>query len=94
MYSDEHKNKSNINNFNEGLTDLKIRDGRLKYQYNSLSPLGNEHGYKLSLACQSGTDMPHTIGNVTAVILQFMVDQFPDGTFATAMPSTQIAHRQ
>ena len=94
MYSDEHKNKSNINNFNEGLTDLKIRDKRLMYQYNSLSPLGNEHGYKLSLACQSGTDMAHTTGNVTAVILQFIVDQFPQHTFATAMPSTQIAHKQ
>lgn len=94
MYSDEHKNKSNINNFNEGLTDLKIRDRRPMYQYNSLSPLGNEHGYKLSLACQSGTDMAHTTGNVTAVILQFIVDQFPQHTFATAMPSTQIAHKQ
>lgn len=94
MYSDEHKNKSNINNFSEGLTDLKIRDKRTMYQYNSLSPLGNEHGYKLSLACQSGTDMAHTTGNVTAVVLQFIVDQFPENTFATAMPSTQIAHRQ
>lgn len=94
MYSDEHKNKSNINNFNEGITDTNIRDPRLMYQYNGLSPRGNEHGYKLSLACQSGTDMAHTAGNVTAVVLQFMVDQFPDNTFATAMPSTRLSHRQ
>ena len=94
MYSDEHKNKTNINNFNEGLTDLNIREPRLMYQYNSLSPRGLEHGYKLSLACQSGTDMAHTTGNVTAVIQQFIVDQFPQHTFSTVMPSTQIAHRQ
>lgn len=94
MYSDEHKNKSNINNFNEGITDTNIRDPRLVYQYNGLSPRGNEHGYKLSLACQSGTDMAHTAGNVTAVVLQFMIDQFPDNTFATAMPSTRLSHRQ
>ena len=68
MYSDEHKNKSNINNFSEGLTDLKIRDKRLMYQYNSLSPLGNEHGYALSLACQSGTDMVHTTGKSSTSI--------------------------
>ena len=81
MYSDKHQNKSNINNFDEGLTDLNIREPRLMYQYNSLSPLGNEHGYKLSLACQSGTDMAHTIGNVTAIMLQFVLDLFPSKTF-------------
>lgn len=93
-YSDEHKNKSNINNFNEGITDQETHTHRTMYQYNGLSPRGNEHGYKLSLACQSGTDMAHSVGNVTAVVLQFMVDQFPNNTFATAMPSTKIAHRQ
>ena len=50
--------------------------------------------YSLSLACQSGTDMVHTVGNVTAIVLQFILDQFPSGTFKTAMPSTKLAHRQ
>ncbi len=93
-YNEYHPNKDNINNFNEGITDPKIRDKRLSYQYNSLSPRGNEHGYSLSLACQSGTDMVHTVGNVTAIALQFILDLFPENTFATALPSTQIAHRQ
>ena len=93
-YSDIHFNKQNINNFNEGITDTNIRDRRLSYQFNSLSKKTNQFGYSLSLACQSGTDILHTIGNVTAIALQFMVDQFPNNTFATAMPSTQIAHRQ
>lgn len=92
-YSDHRENKSNINNFSEGLTD-NIRDKRLMYQYNSMSPRGNEHGYKLSLACQSGTDMAHTTGNVTALVLQFIVDQFPPNTFATAIPSTKLASKQ
>lgn len=93
-YNDIHPNKRNINNFNEGLTDTNIRDKSLSYQYNGLSERGHEHGYQLSLACQSGTDMAHTIGNVTAIVLQFIVDQFPSNTFATAIPSTKIAHRQ
>jgi hypothetical protein len=94
-YNEYHPNKDNINNFNEGITDYDVRDKRrLSYQYNSLSPRGNEHGYSLSLACQSGTDIMHSIGNATAVILQFVLDLFPDNTFATAMPSTQLAHRQ
>ena len=38
--------------------------------------------------------MAHTVGNVTAIILQFILDQFPTNTFATALPSTTIAHRQ
>ena len=92
-YSDHRENKSNINDFSEGLTD-KVRDKRLMYQYNSMSPRGNEHGYKLSLACQSGTDMAHTTGNVTALVLQFIVDQFPPNTFATAIPSTKLASKQ
>lgn len=87
-------NKDNINNFNEGLTDTNIRNKSLTYQYNGLSQRGLEHGYSLSLACQSGTDIVHTIGNVSAIALQFIVDQFPNNTFATVMPSTQIAHRQ
>ena len=93
-YSDKHPNKKDANNFNEGITDLDIRDRRLMYQYNSLSPEVNPHGYKLSLACESGTDIIHSIGNVTAIGLQFIVDQFPTGTFATALPSTREAHRQ
>lgn len=94
-YHEYHPNKDNINNFNEGITNYDVRDKRrLSYQYNSLSPRGNEHGYSLSLACQSGTDVLHSIGNVTAVILQFVLDLFPDNTFATALPSTALAHRQ
>lgn len=93
-YNDYHPNKENINNFNEGITNHNIRDRRLSYQFNGLSPKGNELGYSLSLACQSGTDMVHSIGNVTAIALQFILDLFPSRTFATAMPSTQIAHRQ
>ena len=93
-YTDRRNNKNNINNFNEGYTDHNIRDKRLNYQFNGLSERGLEHGYQLSLACQSGTDMTHTIGNVTAIALQFIVDQFPTNTFATAIPSTKIAHRQ
>lgn len=93
-YEDQHPNKDNINNFNEGITDLDIRDHRLSYQYNSLSPRDNEHGYSLSLACKSGTDIMHSIGNVTAIGLQFIVDLFPQHTFATALPSTALAHRQ
>lgn len=93
-YSDKHPNKQNINNVNEGLTDLNIRDRRMMYQYNALSPEVNPHGYSLSLACQSGTDTLHSIGNVMGIVLQFIVDRFPNKTFATALPSTQLAHRQ
>ena len=93
-YSDKHPNKSNLNNFNEGITDKNIRDRRLGYQYNGLSEEINPHGYSLSLACSSGTDVLHSIGNVMGIALQFIVDQFPTNTFATALPSTQLAHRQ
>lgn len=93
-YNEMHPNKDNINNFDEGITDLDIREKRLMYQYNGLSPRGNEHGYSLSLACTSGTDMMHSIGNVTAVVLQFILDLFPENTFKTALPSTRLAHRQ
>ena len=93
-YDDFHPNRDNINNFNEGITDTDIRERRLQYQYNSLSPRDNEHGYSLSLACQSGTDMIHSIGNVTAIALQFIVDLFPNGTFASSFPSTKLAHQQ
>ena len=93
-YNDIRHNKQNINNFNEGKTDTNIRDNSLSYQYNGLSERELPHGYHLSLACQSGTDMAHTIGNVTAIMLQFILDQFPSNTFATALPSTKIAHRQ
>lgn len=93
-YHEYHPNKDNINNFNEGITDLDIRERRLNYQYNSLSPRDHEHSYSLSLACQSGTDMMHSIGNVMAVIQEFVVDLFPQKTFSTVIPSTQLAHRQ
>ena len=93
-YNDKRYNECNVNNFNEGLTDNEIRDPRLTYRYNGLDPEVNPHGYSLSLACESGTDMAHTVGNVTAIMLQFMIDQFPRNTFATALPSTTIAHRQ
>ena len=93
-YNDIRFNQENRNNFNEGMTDTDIKTPGLSYQYNGLSREWNEHGYALSLACQSGTDINHTIGNVTAIVLQFIVDQFPNGTFATALPSTRLAHRQ
>jgi len=93
-YSDTHPNKDNINYLNEGKINHGVHDPMTSYQYNGLSPRGHEHGYSLSLACQSGTDMMHTIGNVTAVALQFILDLFPSDTFATAFPSTQLAHRQ
>lgn len=90
----DNNDKQNINNVYDGKTDLHIRDKSLKYQYNGLSKETHPVGYSLSLACQSGTDTTHTIGNVTAVVLQFILDQFPDNTFKTAMPSTRIAHKQ
>lgn len=93
-YDDEHQNHLNENQFNEGITDRKVTRPGLTYQYNQLSPRNLEHGYELSLACHSGTDMVHTVGNVTAIMLQFVLDQFPSQTFATALPSTRIAHRQ
>ena len=93
-YSDKHPNQSNINDFNEGLSDLNIRDKAYTYQYNALSPEVNPQGYSLSLACQSGTDMLHSIGNVVAIAQQFIVDRFPSKTFPTIMPSTRLASRQ
>ena len=92
-YNDTHPNKDNINNFNEGITDHNIRDKRLSYQYNALSR--KEHrGFQLSLACSSATDIAHTVGNVTAIGLQFILDLFPNETFKTAIPSTAMAYRQ
>ena len=92
-YNDTHPNKDNINNFNEGITDHNIRDKRLSYEYNALSR--KEHpGFQLSLACSSATDMAHTVGNVTAIGLQFILDLFPNETFKTALPSTRLAERQ
>lgn len=90
----DDRNKVSNNNFNEGKGNLHIRDHALTYQYNGLSPRGHEHNYQISRACESGTDMAHTIGNVTAIALQFILDQFPSETFKTAMPSTKLAHRQ
>jgi hypothetical protein len=93
-YDDMHPNLNNANNFNEGKTNLNETHPGYSYQYNALSPEYHQHGYELSLACQSGTDMAHTVGNVTAIMLQFILDLFPSNTFATALPSTKIAHRQ
>ena len=95
-YNDIKNNKQNQNNFNAGTTDTRIHTPGISYQYNDLSPMDPklQHGYSLSLACESGTDMLHSIGNVTAVMLQFIIDLFPPNTFATAMPSTKLANRQ
>lgn len=93
-YDDMHPNRQNQNNVNEGITDRNISTPGLTYQYNAISEREFPHGCELSLACQSGTDMAHTIGNVTAIMLQFVLDLFPSNTFETALPSTKIAHRQ
>ena len=93
-YDDIHFNHQNQNVINEGITDRNISTPGYNYQYNGLSPKYLPHGYELSLACQSGTDMAHTVGNVTAIMLQFVLDLFPSKTFATALPSTKLAHRQ
>lgn len=94
-YSDIELNKENINNFNSGMT-AGIRDKRTNYLYDDLSKdaKGLQHNYEISLACESGTDIVHAVGNVTAIAMQFILDLFPDNTFATAIPSTTIAHRQ
>lgn len=95
-YSDIKSNKRNINNFNAGATDVNVHTPGISYQFNGLSPADPSlrRGYQLSLACESGTDMLHSIGNVTAVMLQFIVDQFPNNTFKTVLPSTKLANRQ
>lgn len=95
-YNDIRFNDQNRNNFSEGLTDQNIHQKGMNYSYNSLDPtdVNLAHGYSLSLACQSGTDIVHTIGNVTGIVMQFIVDQFPNKTFNTVMPSVKIAHRQ
>lgn len=89
-----HPNNRNDNNFNEGKTDLNIRDTAMTYQYGGYSPDTMAKQMSLSIACQSGTDVVHSIGNVTAILLQFILDQFPSKTFATAIPSTELQHRQ
>lgn len=93
-YQDTHYNHEYLNNFNEGITNNQTRNGHLDYQLNGLSRKNHEHQYDISVACESGTDIAHTVGNVTAIALQFILDQFPNNTFATAMPSTKLAHRQ
>lgn len=94
-YNDFDPNKVNRNNFNAGAADTTIKTPGYSYQFNQLAPeYGLQHGYSLSLACQSGTDTLHAIGNVTAIILQFILDLFPPDTFATALPSTKLASRQ
>lgn len=95
-YNDIKSNKRNQNDFVAGATDMDVHTPGINYQFNGLSPDTPAHklGYSLSLACESGTDVLHTVGNVTAVMLQFMLDQFPDNTFSTALPSTKLASRQ
>lgn len=88
-----HDNQ-NKNNFNEGQGQLKIRNPRMNYQFNGLGKSEVDKHTALSLACISGTDMLHTVGNITAIGLQFIVDQFPNGTFNTVMPATKLAHKQ
>ncbi len=89
-----HPNNRNDNNFNEGKTNLNIRDTAMTYQYGGYSPDTMARQMSLSIACQSGTDVVHSVGNVTAILMQFILDQFPSGTFKTAIPSTKLAHRQ
>ena len=95
-YNDIKSNKRNLNNFDAGAADMNVHTPGINYQFNGLSPEDRslKRGYSLSLACESGTDMLHSIGNVTAVMLQFIVDQFPTNTFATVLPSTKLANRQ
>lgn len=91
-----HPNKINVNNFDQGMTDGRIIDKRLGYAYNGLQNTdpSMQHSYEISLACESGTDIVHAVGNVTAIAMRYILDQFPPNTFATALPSTTIAHRQ
>lgn len=85
----------NINDINEGKGQSGyIRNPRFEYLFNGLGKEEIDDKLTLSLACQAGTDMLHTVGNITAVGLQFMVDQFPTGTFNTVLPATKLAHRQ
>ncbi len=95
-YSDTILNKNNDNVTNQGITDTHIRDKRLGYAYNGLykDDPSLQHNYSISLACESGTDIVHAVGNVTAIAMQFILDLFPSKTFNTALPSTTIAHRQ
>ena len=92
-YSDTILNKNNDNITNQGITDTHIRDKRLGYVYNGLSKddPSLQHNYSISLACESGTDIVHAVGNVTAIAMQFILDLFPSKTFNTALPSTTIA---
>ena len=96
-YSDMHPNKINVNDFRQGMVDGKnVVDKRLKYSFNDLDKTDKSlaHNFEISLACESGTDIVHAVGNVTAIAMRYILDQFPPNTFATALPSTTIAHRQ
>lgn len=96
-YSDMHPNKINVNDFRQGAVDGKnVVDKRLKYSFNDLDKTDKSlaHNFEISLACESGTDIVHAVGNVTAIAMRYILDQFPPNTFATALPSTTIAHRQ
>lgn len=92
-YEYDQMNHQNDNNFDNPVANNKIRNHELAYS-SGVTRGESPHGYNLSLACQSGTDTVHCIGNVTAIILQYIIDQFPTNTFATALPSTTIAHKQ
>lgn len=92
-YDDIRYDKTNQNNFKEGITNTEINRSQ-SFHYTGTDRDTNPNQLAISLACQSGTDIAHSVGNVTAILLQFIVDQFPSGTFATVVPATSLAHRQ
>lgn len=86
---------NNINDINEGKGQpAYIRNPRYDYVFGMAKDEVEKTKLALSVACEAGTDMLHTVGNVTAIGLQFIVDQFPTGTFNTVLPATKLAHRQ
>lgn len=92
-YDDIRYDKTNINDFKEGISNTEIKRSP-SFHYTGTDREYNPNQLAISLACQSGTDVAHSVGNVTAILLQFIVDQFPSGTFATVVPATSLAHRQ
>ena len=78
-YSDMHPNKINVNDFRQGMVDGKnVVDKRLKYSFNDLDKTDKSlaHNFEISLACESGTDIVHAVGNVTAIAMRYILDQF------------------
>ena len=74
------RNVRNSNDFSEGKTNRVIRDPAVTYEYGAYSTTKTpqhsiqNHQCKMSIACQSGTDIMHSIGNVTAIMLQWKCD--------------------